>query len=160
MTVSEPKKETDGDDLFTASLTGGGPRMVEMGERIILDRNQPKDFEDPSFQLLTRSATNGADPASRLLPLHNYYSEFRLGHGDPLLKAAMSNWPNTTTDCSSPDSPRSSKSVRGGSCTALMDPSFTISKMPFSDVVPVHKLVLAQDDCVGERRFILVDEEG
>ena len=29
--------------------------------------------------------------------LHNYYQEFRLGQGDPLLKASMKQWPNTTT---------------------------------------------------------------
>jgi hypothetical protein len=134
MAVSEPTKETDGDPLFTASLNWGGPRTVDIGERIILDRNQPKCSEDPCFQRLTKSLTWSTDSASRCHALHNYYSEFRLGHGDPLLKAAMRNWPHTTTEYSSPDPPCKSKSVPAGSCTTLFDPSSVTFKLPISDV--------------------------
>eukprot|EP00980_Cylindrotheca_fusiformis_P008903 scaffold1900_cov123-Cylindrotheca_fusiformis.AAC.29 len=41
-------------------------------------------------------------PANGDLPLHNYYSEFRLGQGDPLMKAAMKQWPCTTTEDEEP----------------------------------------------------------
>lgn len=160
MSVSEPRKETDGDALFTASLQWDGPRTVGIGDQIILDRNQPKNLEDPGFQVLTRSSSNGSDPASSPPALHNYYSEFRLGHGDPLLKAAMSTWPHTTTEYSSPTSPRSSKAVRAGSCTTLLDPSSGSCKLPIPDGALLHEPELAGDESDGERRFVLVDEDG
>lgn len=151
MDTSGPRKDTDGDDLFTASLKGTGPRMVQKGERIVLYDNQPKDSEDPGFHDLVKPSSNGADPAAGLLPLHNYYSEFRLGHGDPLLKASMGSWPNTTTDFADPVSPHNPKSTRAGSCSTLMDASLLPSHLPFVDVVPFEDLHPGLDGTCKER---------
>jgi hypothetical protein len=49
--------------------------------------------EDPVYQSLMFHQC----PKSTL-PLHIYYSEFGLGQGDPLLKAAMKKWPYSTRD--------------------------------------------------------------
>jgi hypothetical protein len=86
-----------------AVLKYAGPRTVSMGERIILTEHQPKRYEDGEYSNLMKSSSGGDASLAQLIPLHNYYSEFRLGHGDPLLKAAMSQWPCTTTDFSDPE---------------------------------------------------------
>mmetsp|Transcript_18483 Transcript_18483/g.45804 ORF Transcript_18483/g.45804 Transcript_18483/m.45804 type:complete len:124 (-) Transcript_18483:127-498(-) len=51
--------------------------------------------KDPLFeQMMTPSTGENVQD----LPLHNYYSEFRIGQGDPLLKASMEGWSCTTVD--------------------------------------------------------------
>ncbi|CAJ1969266.1 unnamed protein product [Cylindrotheca closterium] len=51
--------------------------------------------KDPLFeQMMTPSTGENVQD----LPLHNYYSEFRLGQGDPLLKSSMEGWSCTTVD--------------------------------------------------------------
>ncbi|KAL3905587.1 MAG: hypothetical protein SGARI_004388 [Bacillariaceae sp.] len=141
-----------------AALKWNGPRQVSLGERIILTEHQPKRTEDGEYSSLMKSS-NGEDmSASRLMPLHSYYGEFRLGQGDPLLKSAMRQWPCTTTDFSDPESSNPSHS-RGvtKSCTALMDPS---SMMPFNDIVNLQHLDLEHEGTVRERRFVILDEDG
>lgn len=109
--------------------------------------------------------------------MHNYYGEFRLGHGDPLFKAAMSHWPCTTTDYSlpqMPDSPRLHAQARSkslgassSSCRAiveaagtdLMDPSSVASLWPFADIVQLDHLNL-EAALTKERRFVLLDSSG
>lgn len=50
--------------------------------------------------------------------LHNYYTEFRLGQGDPLLKAAMKQWHNTTVDNEGEDNDH----IIIKKCTTLSNP--------------------------------------
>jgi hypothetical protein len=145
-----------------AALKWGGPRTVRYGERIILTEHQPKVNEDEEFNVLMRSTSGGGDDSSasaRLLPLHNYYGEFRLGQGDPLLKAAMDHWPCTTTDFSDPVVTPNRKN-RPASCTALMDPASVASLLPFNDILMLHHLDLEHEHTVRERRFVLLDEQG
>jgi hypothetical protein len=132
-----------------------------MGERIILTEHQPKINEDEEFNTLMRSTSGGSgdDSSARFVPLHNYYGEFRLGQGDPLMKAAMEQWPCTTTDFSEPVvNPNRKK--RPASCTALLDPAFGASLLPFNDIVRLEHLDLDHEHTIRERRFILLDDQG
>jgi hypothetical protein len=126
-----------------------------MGERIILTENQPKCNEDEEYSSLMKSSSGGGDESvSRLMPLHSYYGEFRLGQGDPLFKAAMSQWPCTTTDFTDPEV---TPQRRVKSCTAVFEPS---SMMPFNDIVHLQHLDLEHENTMRERRFTMLDDEG
>jgi hypothetical protein len=99
--------------------------------------------EDPIFQDLMIHSPKST------LPLHNYYSEFRLGQGDPLLKAAMVKWPNTTTESAfnTTDDERLKKRKRQhkrlSDCTDLGAPLYDHTFWFFNDIVHIdkHKLV-------------------
>jgi hypothetical protein len=185
----QPHKDVGGDPLFDAALQCTGPRTFESGSTIILTEHQPHTTHDPSFDKLFTSSSPPASPNSTsamamntmmtLPAMHNYYGEFRLGHGDPLFKAAMKRWDCTTTDYSVPEIPdipkihaqARSKSLGAtptvSSCRALMEstgrdivaaPSSS-SMWPFVDIVELDHLQL-EAAMVKERRFVLLDEQG
>jgi hypothetical protein len=98
-----------------------------------------------------------ADGQSNSLPLHNYYSEFRLGQGDPLMKAAMKQWPYTSTEgdeTPKPITPESIKPDKGENCnivgfpvcSAVAAPLQTTSSLLFNDIVHIEKQNLAVDE--------------
>jgi hypothetical protein len=129
-----------------------------MGERIILTEHQPKDDEDPEYSHLMKSSTDEDLSSMRWMPLHSYYGEFRLGHGDPLFKAAMQQWPCTTTDFAEPETTATRKTSFGdGSCTSL---TCAASMMPFNDILKLDQLGLEHENTVRERRYVLLDDEG
>jgi hypothetical protein len=108
------------------------------------------------------SSSSDDDSSMRLMPLHNYYGEFRLGHGDPLFKAVMQQWPCTTTEFCEPESSsnyrkRKLSTAGDGSCTTLLTPSATM--MPFNDIVKLDHFKLEEhdDNLVRERRFVILD---
>lgn len=143
-----------------AALKWAGPRTFSVGERIILTEHQPKDNEDTEYQQLMKSTSMEDASSARLMPLHSYYGEFRLGHGDPLFKAAMQRWPCTTTDFTEPESIANHRKRSDGSCNVLMDPSAAATVMPFNDIVRLNHLDLEHENTVTERRYVLVDEDG
>ena len=107
--------------------------------------------EDPNYQDLMIHSPPAA------LPLHNYYSEFRLGQGDPLMKAAMEKWPYTSTEDEPVEGmkkPKRKHPQKEG-CNILADHTFWF----FNDIVHIekHKLVgskpSSQDAPSQERRF-------
>ncbi|KAL3944090.1 MAG: hypothetical protein SGBAC_001821 [Bacillariaceae sp.] len=57
------------------------------------DATNPK--KDPLFEQMMAPSSGGN---AQDLPLHSYYSEFRIGQGDPLLKASMQGWACTSID--------------------------------------------------------------
>ncbi|KAG7351914.1 hypothetical protein IV203_007962 [Nitzschia inconspicua] len=158
--MSEPKKDSSGDPLFDAALKWAGPRTVTLGERIILTEHQPRDHADAEYLQLMRSSSSEDPSTLRLMPLHSYYGEFRLGHGDPLFKAAMQQWPCTTTEFCEPESNHRKRKLRDGSCTTLVNHLATASMMPFNDIVKLNHLDLEHESIVRERRFVLLDEDG
>jgi hypothetical protein len=143
-----------------AALKWAGPRTVSLGERIILTEHQPRDNVDAEYSQLMKSSSIEDASTMRLMPLHSYYGEFRLGHGDPLLKAAMQRWPCTTTDFAEPESLHRKTSVGDGSCSTLVNPCSSASMMPFNDIFKLNHLDLEHENTVRERRFVLVDDDG
>jgi hypothetical protein len=129
-----------------------------MGERIIPTEHQPKDNEDPEYSHLMKSSTDEDPSTIRLMPLHSYYGEFRLGHGDPLFKAAMQQWPCTTTDFAEPETSTTRK-ISSGDIFCL-SPHSAASMMPFNDILKLDQLGLEHESTVVERRYVLLDEEG
>jgi hypothetical protein len=85
-TMIELRKTAKGDPLFDAARKWEGLNTVNKEHEAAGMVHQDPIFQD--MMIHTPKST---------LPLHNYYSEFRLGQGDPLLKAAMKKWPYTTT---------------------------------------------------------------
>mmetsp|Transcript_43333 Transcript_43333/g.105008 ORF Transcript_43333/g.105008 Transcript_43333/m.105008 type:complete len:233 (+) Transcript_43333:332-1030(+) len=191
-----PRKDSGGDPLFDAALRSHGRRNLDelcsspsSPTTIILTEHQPRRPSDPNFEGLlnssvattatttTMSGSGSAPPA-----MHTYYNEFRLGHGDPLIKAAMKRWPCATTDYSLPECPDSPKihnqrkqmklqraqgSPVSVSCRTLSESVPrdlvnvpTSSNMwPFVDIVELDHLNLEQA-CVKERRFVMLDGQG
>ena len=100
--------------------------------------------QDPLYQDLMIHSPKAS------LPLHNYYKEFRLGQGDPLMKAAMEKWPCTTT------SGDEDKGLQHGErpCTTLCDPMSGHEMWSSNDVVHIEhgKVVLQEKQEAAERR--------
>lgn len=105
---------------------------------------------DPLYKDLMTPATGQNDD----LPLHNYYSEFRLGQGDPLMKASMGQWPYTTTDEDRQPKVPSPKLDCGKKCTAVgfpacstvAAPNRTTSSLLFNDVVHIENNCLVEEE--------------
>jgi hypothetical protein len=85
-TMIEIRKTAKGDPLFDAARKLEGLSTVKKEQEAA-----GVVYRDPIFQDMMIHSPKST------LPLHNYYSEFRLGQGDPLMKAAMKKWPYTTT---------------------------------------------------------------
>ena len=103
--------------------------------------------EDPNYQDLMIHSTPNA------LPLHNYYSEFRLGQGDPLMKAAMETWPYTSTEeepVEATKKPKRKHAQKKQGCNILADHSFWF----FNDIVHIekHKLVGSKPASTSQER--------
>lgn len=76
--------------------------------------------KDPLFeQMMTPSTGENVQD----LPLHNYYGEFRMGHGDPLMKASMEGWNCTTVDGKQTKQKRPTHLDDGENCDALGFPA-------------------------------------
>jgi hypothetical protein len=100
------------------------------------------------------------------LPLHSYYSEFRLGQGDPLLKAAMKRWPFATRrneECpyssSLPSRPSLTRALTGPPCRVLSDPSVVVlgERLP-TDII-LHMDNVGHIEGNGERRYVLMSDD-
>ena len=87
MPMPSPAKFHHGDPLFSAVCNHSHVEEHHLNN----DRRRLHHQEDPILMDLMIHC-----PKSSSLPLHSYYSEFRLGQGDPLIKAAMKRWPFTT----------------------------------------------------------------
>ena len=104
------------------------------------------------------------------LPLHSYYNEFRLGHGDPLIKAAMRSWPCTTVDEEDVDERPSRVRTRVVSlppCHVVATSPFTTRRswstrngMQNESILHVENVGHVDHPAgVNERRFILLSDE-
>jgi hypothetical protein len=160
-TMKEIHKLANGDPLFDAARKWEGLNTANQEEEAAGVVRQ-----DPIFQDLMIHSPKST------LPLHNYYSEFRLGHGDPLMKASMKKWPFTTTgdEDKEAEQQKQEPAVRTRSLGhypdhTLADPSSGHHFWSFNDVVHIDqegKLVgtkRGDDDAPAEakeRRFVIV----
>jgi hypothetical protein len=160
-TMTEIRKISNGDPLFDAARKWEGLNTANKEQEAAGVVHQ-----DPIFQDLMIHSPKST------LPLHNYYSEFRLGQGDPLMKAAMKKWPFTTTgdEDKETEQPKLEPVVRTRSLGrypdhTLADPSSGHQFWSFNDVVHIDqegKLVGTKrgdaDDAADtkERRFVIV----
>ena len=140
MTTTAPTSNTTNE-----VMTGGGGNALKYSHGL--------GKEDPNYQDLMMHST---EPN---LPLRNYYSEFRLGQGDPLLRAAMANWPYTSVGDEAVQSTNKPKRKQkkhpkpvpsAGSGDPLYDNSFWY----FNDIVHIEKHKL-----VGSKPTLNDDEE-
>eukprot|EP00934_Nitzschia_sp_Nitz4_P008082 Nitzschia sp. Nitz4//scaffold87_size112219//7785//8189//NITZ4_004057-RA/size112219-processed-gene-0.1-mRNA-1//1//CDS//3329559318//8072//frame0 len=76
------------DPLFQAVVEHGAKQPRSPQESMIFKESP---FHDPLFVNMM------VHLPKTMLPLHNYYSEFRLGQGDELFRAVMKSWPCTST---------------------------------------------------------------
>jgi hypothetical protein len=166
--MTEIRKTEKGDPLFDAARKWEGLDTVNQEQEAAGVVHQDPIFQD--LMIHTPKST---------LPLHNYYSEFRLGQGDPLMKATMKKWPYTSTGDDDEDNnnkegeqPKQEPVVRTRSLGhypdhTLADPSSGHQFWSFNDVVHIDQ----EGNLVGtnkrgdehdnaaeakERRFVLL----
>ena len=108
--------------------------------------------KDPLFEQMMAPTT---DANVQDLPLHNYYSEFRVGQGDPLMKASMEGWSCTTVDGKETKQKQPTHLDHGENChvvgfpaasavgfpneTAIAAPLQTTASLLLNDVVHIDK---------------------
>lgn len=104
--------------------------------------------QDPAYKnLVKREGQQGA--------LHNYYSEFRLGHGDPLMKSSMESWPYTSTKSEDEELVHDSKNRRPDNgkrvttvslpyCSTVSNP--LASPFVVTDILNVDKREIAKEE--------------
>ena len=143
-----PSKHQVGDPLLAAFVNEWSLETKEE------QKHSSNGIQDPCYLGATSNT-------SEALPLHSYYSEYRWGHGDPLMLAAMKRWPYTTV----PENqqmhflPRT-KALAIPPCRSLIDPSImSIRGLPHDMVHMDNVGHIERNGAEGERRFILLSDE-
>ena len=143
-----PSKREIGDPLFSAFVK-------EWSEDTKAEQKHISNgIQDPCY-------LGATDDASQALPLHSYYSEYRWGHGDPLMMAAMKRWPYTTVpeDQQMRHLPRT-QALAIPPCRTIIDPSImSVRGLPHDMMHMDNVGHIEQSGAEGERRFILLSDE-
>jgi hypothetical protein len=150
-----PAKINHGDPLFSAATE-------HWNEKTARPAGSDENFnqqgggtiqQDPIFMDLMIHCPKSA------LPLHSYYSEFRLGQGDPLMKAAMKRWPFTTIpeEEEHPFRPPLTRALVVPPChvlSALLSPT-SIRQ----DILHMDDVGHIEQGSSGERRAVLMSDD-
>lgn len=147
--MTSPSQRQIGDPLLAAFVNEWSVDTTED------EKNMSNGSQDPCYM----GAMN--DMSQAALPLHSYYSEYRWGHGDPLMLAAMKQWPYTTVpeEHQMHHLPRT-QALAIAPCRSIIDPSIlSVRGLPHDMLHMDNVGHLEQSGAEGERRFILLSDE-